>query len=562
MFINGLKVYLPPAIALVAFCSTLQAAAPAALAARVPANLTPPDGAEPVVIAIVDDGIRRSHRDIAAFIRVNPLEVADNFRDDDGNGKIDDVYGWDVADGDSEPNPPPGREAEFSHGTYLAGLIAQVARQAYGERAPYLVKILPVKAAQDLAQPVLIMDGYEGIAYAIEQGADIILCAWGAATLGERERGLLDRAATEGVLIVASAGNFHHERPQFPAAHPDVFAVSAHDRLGQKVRNAAYGSFVDLLAPGGEFISAAATSDTAEKVETGTSGAAAITAAVAAIIKIQHPNARAAELQAALLNSATVTDESARYPGRMGAGKLHAGQALVNYAKPLSESVTRHRGAVTLRSGIHREWDFPPLEGIAGLRFRLWPVDGALPKGRLQVFGAEELPRQVYNADGLPDSFFVEGKQARLVFKAAEQTSQENSLMLAFQRESIDFRSRYCSGTRILNEPDVISDGSGTAHYSPESDCKWYIKAPPGHVIRFTFLAFDTEKLVDKLYFFNGPDTSAPIMGIYTGQDLPEKIVTWRNEVLIWFVTDSQNQGQGWEILFEFILESAVEPSS
>ncbi|MEN8725558.1 MAG: CUB domain-containing protein [Lentimonas sp.] len=113
----------------------------------------------------------------------------------------------------------------------------------------------------------------------------------------------------------------------------------------------------------------------------------------------------------------------------------------------------------------------------------------------------------------------------------------------------------YCSGTQVISQPGTISDGSGSENYSPESNCKWHIKAPAGHVIRFKFLEFDTEKLVDKLYFFNGSKTNTKIMAICTGQEPLEELVTWSNEVPVWFVTDSLNQGAGWEMLFEFIPE-------
>src|SRR5436190_12470022 len=98
---------------------------------RVPRNLVPGALQKPIVIAIVDDAFRLSHRDLADLIWTNPLEIPDNRVDDDGNGHVDDVHGWDVSDDDGDVGEPASR-TDLYHGTHLAGIIAAVARTAYG----------------------------------------------------------------------------------------------------------------------------------------------------------------------------------------------------------------------------------------------------------------------------------------------------------------------------------------------------------------------------------------------------------------------------------------------
>ena len=71
--------------------------------------------------------------------------------------------------------------------------------------------------------------------------------------------------------------------------------------------------------------------------------------------------------------------------------------------------------------------------------------------------------------------------------------------------------------------------------------------------MRFRFLEFDLEPMVDKLYFFNGSHTNQPILAILTGQKIPADLTSWSNEVLLWFVTDSRNEGRGWSLSFEFV---------
>src|SRR5579862_9193949 len=115
---------------------------------RVPRKLVPRASQKPVVIAIVDDAVRISHRDLAGFIWTNPKEIPGNGIDDDGNGYVDDIHGWDVADDDGDVGAPPGR-TDLYHGTHLAGIVTTIARAAYGDAAPRLVKIMPVKTIAD-----------------------------------------------------------------------------------------------------------------------------------------------------------------------------------------------------------------------------------------------------------------------------------------------------------------------------------------------------------------------------------------------------------------------------
>jgi len=84
-----------------------------------------------IVIAIVDDGIRTSHQDIKPFIWKNIDENPENGMDDDGNGVVNDVYGWDVADKNNDISPPINTRFDFYHGTHLASIITKITRAVY-----------------------------------------------------------------------------------------------------------------------------------------------------------------------------------------------------------------------------------------------------------------------------------------------------------------------------------------------------------------------------------------------------------------------------------------------
>ena len=124
---------------------------------------------------------------------------------------------------------------------------------------------------------------------------------------------------------------------------------------------------------------------------------------------------------------------------------------------------------------------------------------------------------------------------------------------MGYEMQTIDFRTLYCSGTQELRNEGVIADGSGPENYSANTDCRWLITAPPGKIVTFQFDQLDTEPRTDLIYFFNGAGTHEKIMAIVSGRELPPKISTWSNQVLVWFVSNGKKQGSGWQARYEFV---------
>jgi hypothetical protein len=146
----------------------------------------------------------------------------------------------------------------------------------------------------------------------------------------------------------------------------------------------------------------------------------------------------------------------------------------------------------------------------------------------------------------LPDTLFVAGGSARVALQP-EADAPAGPVLLEYEVETIDFSKRYCSGTQRVDAEGVIEDGSGLNDYAPASDCKWLITAPPGQVVHFRFLEFDTEAYTDHIYFFNGAGTHEDIMAGFSGPDIPPELTTWGNQVLMWFVTNREIEGKGWK---------------
>ena len=512
-----------------------------------------------IVIAIVDDGVRITHRDLKPFIWKNPREIPGNGLDDDGNGYADDVHGWDVSDGNPSVVPPKSRQKDFYHGTHLAGIVAQIARRAFGEAAPQHIKILPVKALSDRARNFYLKEGYKGIQYAIDAGADIILCSWGVGHISAEETQVLKRAEEKGIQIVAAAGNLPEGRDQFPAAFASVLAVAALDREGMKIEKSNYGDFVDLAAPGIDIHSAHVDSDTGHEMRQGTSFSAPMVATAAALVKLRHPSYSRKQIEACLKSAATPTrHENTRYAGKLGAGLLNIEEAVecrLFTASTADHHLPHPEGFLSVQSAknTYKSWKIQPAGHFNGIRFASQAVQGKPGNSLLNFYSAgSKKPRWVAShllAD-LPETVFVPGASALVTFEA---DNPDVNLLLQYEAETIDFSRLHCSDLKHVDFAGTLEDGSGAHNYAFESDCKWLITAPEGKVVHFKFTEFDTEPRRDLVYFFNGAGTHEKIMAAYSGSKLPPELTTWSNQVLVWFVTDRENQGRGWKADVQFL---------
>jgi len=524
-----------------------------------PTGLVPATNWPAVVVAIVDDGVRLTHEQIRPYLWKNSDELPDNRVDDDGNGLMDDIYGWDVADQDGNPAPPRHRQETLYHGTHLAGIVAHMAQTAYGKQAPEWIQLMPVKCISDSSRQTYLMEAYRGIEYALDQGADIILCAWGLGQISREETELLDRVQQQDVLLIASAGNLPEEREQYPGAHRSAFTVSALDSEDHKIYKATFGPFVDLMAPGEKIPGADVRGDTLFTNHTGTSFSAAIVAGAAAILKCREPTYTSEEIKACLMNSATVISPAdSNYHGKLGAGKLNLQKALSSgFALPESagSGLRATKGYLPLQGGTPQSWTLNPGGRIKGFRFRpAWirrPMTGLLKFHKKMDRTDKPVIKRL--TVGVDQEFYLPGATACVVFEPDSEYPSTTRAFLSYIAEPVNLSTLYCSGTQYVESEGVIEDGSGPHPYSPLTDGNALITAPPGKRVHFKFTEFDTEASVDKIYFFNGEGTHERIMAIFSGTELPPELTTWSHQVLVWFLSDGKTQGNGWRAEVRFV---------
>jgi hypothetical protein len=529
---------------------------------NIPENHAPANGKKEVVIAIVDDGVRATHQDLKDFIWINPKEIPHNHIDDDGNGFTDDVHGWDVSDHNNMITPPPDRMEEYYHGTHLASIVTRIAHTHFGDSASRFIKIMPVKSLRDEADKTYLKDGYKGIQYAIQAGADVILCSWSVAHISREEIDILEEAHRKGIVIVASAGNFPEDRKQYPAAHPTVIAVAASSPKNEKIKKSNYGQFVDLSAPGINIRGASALSDTGHDLREGTSFSTAMVAAAAALVRWEHPSFSDRQVEACLKNSAdAMAVLNPLHDGKLGAGLLNIGEAvkckILTGEMKEKNQLSHPQGYLRLHpaKGKTISWTIQPQGQFKGIRFKPVALQGDPGKSVLKFYSEESAEAKFiesYPLSNPPESIYVSGTQAYVVLETDTADINLDGLV-EFKVETIDFRNLYCRGTRKLNAEGTLEDGSGPENYSMETSCKWLITAPKGKVIHVKFIEFDTEALTDWVYFFNGTGTQKTnIMAGFSGPNIPPELTTWSNQVLTWFVTDGKNQGKGWKAEYIF----------
>lgn len=285
-----------------------------------------------VVIGIVDTGVDWDHPDLAANIWQNWSEIPNNGIDDDNNGYIDDIRGWDFGGLIGIPDNNP-MEDRPDHGTHVAGIASAVTDNGVGVAGlGFNCRIMPVKVSRDdnrnpSNQPFIVY-GFEGIAYAAENGAKVINCSWGGGGYSIAGQTIIDYATSLGALVVGAAGNDNSSEPFYPASYNNVLSVAASGSNDVKASFSNYGNSVDVISPG---VSIRATwqNDTYTYLN-GTSMASPLAAGLAGLIVSHFPQLSPQQVAERLRVTSDNIDalNSGIYKNKLGKGRINAQNAL------------------------------------------------------------------------------------------------------------------------------------------------------------------------------------------------------------------------------------------
>jgi hypothetical protein len=307
-----------------------------------------------ITIAVLDSGIDINHPDLKDNIWVNPREIPRDNIDNDNNGYIDDVRGWDFVDHDNNPSPDFYKnclidktcsEVGLYHGTIIAGVAA--ARGNNGEGIIGLAheaKIMPIKVLDDDGTGNM-RSVIEGINYAINRNVDIINLSLVGVNKSELLDSFLKKAHDKGIVIVAASGNDNDEYggfdlnkdPLYPVCDNSldniVIGVGALSNDGDKSNISNYGSTcIDISTVGENFYSTIFYNSNNELFKdaysgwwSGTSVATALVSGTAALVKSVNPKITNREIEKIIINNSSPFDNlDPRYEGEMGSGSLDA----------------------------------------------------------------------------------------------------------------------------------------------------------------------------------------------------------------------------------------------
>jgi subtilisin family serine protease len=265
-------------------------------------------GSAEVVVAVLDTGMDIDHPDLVDNLWTNTGEVPNNGVDDDGNGYIDDVNGWDFVNDDNDPSDDNG------HGTHLSGTIGARGNNSGGVvGVNWIVKILPLKFLGAEGNGSL-SGAVAGLNYARAlkaRGVNIVVvnCSFGSSDSSTSESNAIQGLRDAGVFIAAAAGNESENNdnvPSYPASYnlSNVISVAAVNRQGSLASFSNFGSSVDIGAPGVDILSTYP--DNTYEVLDGTSMAAPHVAGALALLETVAPNLTLAEARSRLLSTARV----------------------------------------------------------------------------------------------------------------------------------------------------------------------------------------------------------------------------------------------------------------
>lgn len=370
-------------------------------------------GSVNTVVAVIDTGAKLNHEDLAGNIWTNAGEINANGVDDDGNGFIDDYYGYDFFYNDADPSD------ENGHGTHVAGTIGALGNNALGVTGiNWNVRLMTIKIYDNDGfgtTAAMLINAYNYVRMMKNRGVNIRVtnnsyggcdeaCGYDQAT-----KDAIDALGDAGVLQVFGAGNNGRNiesMPFYPAQYttPSILSVAASNDIDTRWSNSNYGAVsVDVAAPGAGILSTY--SSPLYATLSGTSMASPHAAGAAALLSSYNPSLSAASLKATLMNTVDVLTQwngVVKTGGRLNAARALQNQTVCSFALDRTSQIARTKGGYyTINVGAAQNCDYTvktnakwiqisspePLSGNASVSFRVSFNPGISRTGTITIGG-------------------------------------------------------------------------------------------------------------------------------------------------------------------------------
>jgi len=399
-------------------------------------------GSKEVIVAVVDSGVDYTHEDLKANMWHNPGEIPGNGIDDDGNGYIDDYYGWNFVNNNADPMDM------YGHGTHVAGTIGAVGNNGVGiAGVNWNVSIMAVKGLNSSGNGT-IFNLISAIIYASYMGADVINNSWGG---GSAKSAILEETVRKSpAVVVFAAGNENRNLDTTPNAQsisgPNVILVAAADENGNPASFTNYGKkTVQVAAPGVSIYSTAPNNK--YEFDTGTSMAAPHVSGLAALMKAANPNLTAAEIKNIIMETVT--------PGAQWSERTTAG-GIINAANAMAK---------VHEQDLKASFTIDVTEGYAPLSIRVTDTSKGNPISWTWDFGDGTPPKSGKTAT---HTYTNAGIQTiTLHISDGTKSSRATETITVRPKASITAVPR--SGSAPLNVAFTISNtgGAGTGYIKP-----------------------------------------------------------------------------------------------
>jgi hypothetical protein len=370
------------------------------------------NGDSTIIVGICDSGVEWFHSDLRENLYQNLAEDADDDGhtiefvdgqwvldpddldgyDADGNGYVDDLIGYNFYTDDGSEYNDPIASGDNQHGTHVAGISAGRTNNSNGVASiSWNVKFLPTKHGDNAGSPY-IYNGYDGLIYLGEFGADIINCSWGGGGFAQSDQDVIDYVTGLGSIIIAAAGNDDMNYFHYPSSYHGVISVGSVASNDEKAYYSNYGTAVDISAHGGDTYIDGGILSTVPGGNydyfQGTSMASPLVAGLTALIKSYKPKWSNSKIIESLLSNAdNINDHIPDYINNMGYGRINAYKSLKDTNTTLSkllklakmeEQFTPDKNVFSPGDIVEIDYrfsNFNPLKGTSNLSYALTALD-------------------------------------------------------------------------------------------------------------------------------------------------------------------------------------------